>query len=238
MTTPPDWLTFWSVPRCWPGSTVAVMAGGPSLTDEVVDTLHHAAQYRHLRVVAINRAYVLAPWADWLWGCDPGRFWAWCGGPGRLYGSEPDAWDFEGEKIVLWSPQLSSEGRLTPHLEHLRTLVEARPEVKVLCHAGDGHHEGWSGKPDVVFGNNGLYQVLSMLPHTGARKVILVGADMKSGHWHKPWPMGEPTYENSVVPNFRTLVDPLAQARLDVVNCTPGSALDAFRCGKLLEELV
>ena len=228
MPPPPDWLTeFWSVPRIWPGETVAILCGGESLTPEDVNYLRDRC-----RVIAINRAYVRAPWADWLFACDAGRFWQWCGGPGRLYPAEPDAWDFAGLKITVWSPSL-----IPPHVEHLRKLLDARPEVRVIRHAGDNRHEGESGDPGVLYGNNSLYQLLSVIRFTGARRVLLLGADMLGGHWHPPWPMGGPNFPRSVVPKFTSLVEPLARAKVEVINCSPGSALEAFPKRELREVL-
>jgi hypothetical protein len=146
----------------------------------------------------------------------------------RLYPEDPDAWEFAGLKITAWSPALPAV-----HLQHLRPLIEIG--VKVIRHAGDNRHEGESGDPGVVYGNNSLYQVLSVIRHTGARRVLLLGADMLGGHWHSAWPMGEPNYSHSVVPKFRSLVEPLAG--IDIINCSPGSALDAFPKRDLREAL-
>jgi len=212
------------VPRCWPGETVAILCGGTTLTPADVDHLHGRC-----RVIAVNRQYVLAPWADWLYACDPGRFWQWCGGPGRLYPDEPDAWEFVGIKITAWSPSLHAA-----HLQHLQALVAAC-DVKVLRHAGHGFHEGASGDPGVIYGNNSLYQMLSVVRHTGARRVLLLGADMLGGHWHQKWPMDEPNYKQSVVPRFATLADSLHG--IEVVNCAPKSALDVFPMRALREVL-
>lgn len=51
-----------SVPRLWPGSTIAILAGGPSLTQTDVDFCRGRA-----RVMAIKDAIRLAPWADVLY---------------------------------------------------------------------------------------------------------------------------------------------------------------------------
>jgi hypothetical protein len=52
------------VPCCWPNSTMVLVAGGPSVTAEDVDTCRG-----HL-VLAIKDTIRLAPWADVLYGCD------------------------------------------------------------------------------------------------------------------------------------------------------------------------
>lgn len=227
----PDWLSpTWRVPRCWPDEIVAILACGSSLIQEDIDYVRDRC-----RVIAINRSYIMAPTADWLYACDPGRFWVWCGGPQRLYADEPDAWDFTGTKITVWSPSLAP-----PHLTHMQALLTERPEVKVLQHRGHGdeHHNGTSDDPGIVKGNNSLFQVLSVIAFTGVKRVVLLGADMKGGHFHKPWPMGEPNYIRSVAPRFKSLVETFQRRKIEVINCSRGgSAIDAFPCRELEEVL-
>lgn len=60
MTTPH------TIERIWPGYTVAVLASGPSLTQALADRLRKEAD----RVIAVNAAHRLAPWADVLVALD------------------------------------------------------------------------------------------------------------------------------------------------------------------------
>jgi len=53
------------IPRLWPGSTVVILASGPSLTVEDVDACRGRA-----RVVAVNNTAFLAPWADAMYAMD------------------------------------------------------------------------------------------------------------------------------------------------------------------------
>ena len=52
----------WSVPRIWEGKTVTVLAGGPSLTELVVDAVCTSG----CPSIAVNTSYRRAPWADVL----------------------------------------------------------------------------------------------------------------------------------------------------------------------------
>jgi len=62
---------FWPVPREWPGETVFIIAGGPSVLGQDLDAL------RGRRVIAINSSVHAAPWADilffgdWRWWYEP-----------------------------------------------------------------------------------------------------------------------------------------------------------------------
>ena len=209
---PPETIEYWAVPRCFEGETVAILAGGKTLSE---------ADARHVRgrcrVIAINRARELAPWADWLFACDPTRFWAWY----------PEALDFAGTKIVV-------RGCADMSRKTWRALDDlGRVGVKILRHSGLGfpclpRHEGVSGDPAVVRGNNSLFQILSVIAHTGARTVLLLGADMRGGHFHSGYPVGEPNYAQSVVPPFGSLKAPIERAGVAVLNCCPSSLLDVW----------
>lgn len=52
------------LPRLHPNQTIAILAGGPSLTQQ------QANQVQHLVTIAINDSYQLAPWADYHYFCD------------------------------------------------------------------------------------------------------------------------------------------------------------------------
>ena len=43
-------MSFWSVPRLWPGATVAILASGPSMNQAVADRVRAAG----LPAIAIN----------------------------------------------------------------------------------------------------------------------------------------------------------------------------------------
>jgi hypothetical protein len=62
---------FWSVPREWPGETVFIVGGGPSVLGVDLEAL------RGRRVIAINSSVYKLPWADilyfgdWRWWAEP-----------------------------------------------------------------------------------------------------------------------------------------------------------------------
>ena len=217
----PPSINWWSVPRCWPGETVAILGGGQSLTQEQVDRLRGRC-----RVIAINRAglpkppgfggrWVSCTWADWLFASDVDKFWRW----------HPEAMAFEGLKIAIRS--------VSPSRDVWRQIAAMDAAgVKFLRHSGEAHplvlprHEQVSPNPGVVHGNNGVMMVISVLLHTGASTVLLLGVDMHGEHWHGGYArVGAPSYETACVPNFATLVRAYEKADCAVFNCSPGSAL-------------
>ena len=86
------------VERIWPGATVFILGGGPSLTQDDVLAIHGKG-----RVIAVNDAYRLAWWADVLYGCDA-KWWAWHNGvpkfAGLKYALEPAAGIWPGVEVL------------------------------------------------------------------------------------------------------------------------------------------
>jgi hypothetical protein len=194
---------FWHVPELWPGSTVAIIGGGPSVTQEQVDMLKGRA-----KVIAVNDAYLLAPWADVLYFCDD-RWWAW-------HKDRPEYKAFAGIKVTLENPR----------------VCQLEPSVKPVKNLGS---DGLSPvRFAVMTGRNSGYQAINLAVHFGARRILLVGFDMRNidgkSHWFgdHPRPTPKDAYANVMLPAFPTLVEPLATLGVTVINCTPGSALDVF----------
>lgn len=111
------------------------------------------------------------------------------------------------------------------------------PGIKVCC--GDSpiravkslRNTGVDGfDPDpacVRTGGNGGYTALHIVAHAGAARALLCGFDMHGEHWHEPHRVKNPTrqsFERWIV-RFNTVA---AKLPLEVVNCTPGSALKCF----------
>jgi hypothetical protein len=185
-----------TVARVWPGSTVVCLGGGPSLTPADVDACRGQA-----RVIAINDAYRLAPWADVLYACDD-QWWKWHAGVPS----------FTGLKYSLTLPSNNTWG------------------VQIL--RNDGPH-GLATKPDSLrTGSNGGYQAINLAVHLGAARILLLGYDMARAagktHWFGEHPKGAPPPFARMLQAFPTLVAPLAALGVEVVNCTPTTALRTF----------
>lgn len=85
-------------------------------------------------------------------------------------------------------------------------------------------------------GGNSGYQALNLAVLLGAERVILLGYDMHGGHWHGRHGGGlnnpEPGNFARWIAAFRTV-----RAPVPIINCTPGSALDAFPVANLEDVL-
>src|SRR5262245_61376208 len=63
--------TFWTVPCEWPGETLFIIAGGPSVRGQDLE------QLRGRRIIVINSSIHAVPWADFLYFGD----WRWWNEP-------------------------------------------------------------------------------------------------------------------------------------------------------------
>ena len=187
------------LPR-WPGETVAILGGGPSLTRDQVDACRGRC-----RVIAINRAYQLAPWADMLHAHDA-SFWQ----------NHPGALDFAGVKTTGHAP-------IDPSV----MLIKMTPK----------NVAGRMGVPfsdpmrPVHAGRDSGYQAEQIAALLGAARVLLLGMDARSnGHWHAGYAggFGELDGFEYHILAHRQLAPILAERGCEVVNCSHGSAIDAY----------
>ncbi len=201
-----------------------IAATGPSLTQLVVDQIalkHWRAgqvienpgartiQVRDgWRVLAVNDAYRLMPWADLLYACDAKWWEVHQGCPG-----------FAGEK---WSSH--SEG------SDDKLDAAARWGLTLVCGA---HEDGFSLDPGLIhYGSVSGFQAINLALLMGAKRILLVGYDMRvNGRRHffgnHPDPLTNAMRFEALVPQFARAAHHLPP-EIKILNCTPGSALDCF----------
>ena len=219
-------FSYATAPRLLPdGGTVLILGSGPSLTQADVD-------YARARVdltIAVNDSYKLIPDADVLFAADD-RWWKWHDGA-----REPhtyNAWPF---------PAFVGRYRFAV------SRVDAWPEIAVLKR---GKHTGLATEPDTLnLGANSVYMAVNLAVHFGATRAMLLGVDMQrgkkftNGAWRaschffgRHQDLSEPPYA-ICLERFETLVEPLRRIGFELVNCTPGSALQCFPMRPLHEAL-
>lgn len=159
------------------------------------------------RVIAVKDTIRLAPFADCLYCCgsDRGRWW-------DVYGPKLGA--FEGLRYTLdpkatrWGAQLLRQG----------------PD------------EGLSTKPTTLCtGKNSGYQSVGLAFLLGARRILLLGFDLKPADDGREYFFGDHPYQRPhknpydvFLDYFKTIVEPLAAHGVEVINCTRSSALKVF----------
>ena len=208
---------FWSVPELWPGATFVLFGGGPSLTASAVNACRGRIDNgRQVRAIAVNDALRLAPWTDVHYFCDD-KWWGWHHGKDWYRA-------FKGLRVTLENPN----------------LLKQEPSLKSVQNVG---HKGLCAeRTGLATGRNGGYQAINLAVHLGAARILLLGYDMHAPlvgdkvrtHWFGDHPGNtSPGVYAMMLPNFETLVAPLAKRGVEIVNCTPGSALRCFARGTL-----
>jgi hypothetical protein len=153
-----------------------------------------------IRVIAIKDAIRLAPWADVLYACDA-KWWKY----------HAAALTFAGPRYALDPP--------------------AAPWATALVNTG---YLGLELSPHGLrTGKNSGYQAINLAVHLGAARVVLLGYDMQplgdQHHWFGPHPYRAvaPPYTDFLA-CFRSLVIPLAEIGVTVVNATRRTVLEVF----------
>jgi hypothetical protein len=190
----------------WAGAVVVAIGGGPSLSLEQIRKCWDARG--KIKLIAINDAIILAPWADMLYAADE----SWWQHPDHR-----DAWAFAGLKVSVSAvagvlrlrntgvmgydsdPQcLRTGGNSGYQALHIAAHAGA---AKVLLCGYDMRGCHWHGRHP------------EGLRHTVPEVYV-------------KW-----------VDRFEKLAPALAKLGVDVVNTTPGSALKCFRRAALEDEL-
>ena len=83
-------------------------------------------------------------------------------------------------------------------------------------------------------GRSSGYQACNLAFHLGVKRILLLGFDMRAvngrTHWHEQHqrPTSPKDYATHMAPPFKRLAEELGARGVEVVNCTPGSAITAF----------
>lgn len=139
----------------------------------------------------------------------------------------PSAWALFAADPEWWEHPKNRDARA---FAGLKVSVSSVPGVHRLHNSG---LDGFDPDPGCVrSGGNSGYQALHLAVHAGAARVLLCGFDMEGGHWHGDHPAGlrgtTPETYAKWRERFASLVKPLAERGVEVLNCTPGSALTCF----------
>lgn len=152
----------------------------------------------------------------------------------RTYELAPDAWALYAADACWWEHTPDAMG-FSGH----RVSCSRHPGVRQLVNAGG---EGWDDAPYAVhtYGNSGA-QAIQLAVKAGARRVLLCGMDMRGGHWHPEHQDPLRTTPRMTYQRWIVMMDTLARylpAGIEVINCTPDSAIEAFPAVSLREALL
>lgn len=191
-----EWKTF----PMWRGRTVYILGGGPSLNSIDIDRL------RGERVIAVNNAFKLAPFADICYFKDFHWF--------QQEGNGDNLQEFGGLTVTSCSKfRLSSWVRFLQMGD--RNVVELRPER--ICH-----------------GSNAGFESVNLAIKLEPDRVVLLGFDMQEingrSNYHDEHNRKVPPhiYEHQFIPSFKAIKNHIENRNIEIINATPGSALTIF----------
>ena len=203
----------------WEGETVYVVGGGPSLREMDLAPLHGRC------VLGINSAWELGPWVKVTYFGD--RMW----------------WDWNHARLVDY-PGLLVCSLPPTTLSHPRIRSVRRDNRLGLW---------WRTREKINWNRNSGASGINLALHFGAARVVLLGFDMgtkegapNGGHnWHGSH-QRQPK-ANVYASRYRAGFDAIrkdmedmareTRRRFEVVNATPGSALDTFPMVRLEDTL-
>ena len=193
------------VARTWPGESVVCVATGPSLTAEDVEFCRNRA-----RVIVVNDAWQLAPWADALMASDA-NWWRHHQGvpgfPGLKYSLQPGA--------EPWAQVLRHTGT---------TGIETDP-TSLRC----GMNSGAAAINLAVHFGASRVLLLGYDMGPSASKTHFFGDHPKGLRKSSPYP--------AFIEKFEAMVEPLARLGVRIINCSRVTALRCFERQPLEEAL-
>jgi hypothetical protein len=188
------------IPKLWNDATCFILGGGPSLVKIDVSRLQDK------RVIAVNAAYRLAPWADVCWFGD-GRFHDW---------NMVELMGFKGLKFTCadrqkWSPgiiQIQRSGRKMFGID-----------ISDKC---------------VAWNRSSGASAINLAVNLGAKRIVLLGYDMKlvdgKHNWHNYHQAVAPkdVYVNRFLEAFPHIKRALDDLGIECYNVSEDSALTDF----------
>lgn len=196
----------WTIGRSWLGEDAFLLCGGTSLNPETVQRLRGRPK---ANVVAINRSYMIAPWADILFFAD-------------------DRWWTE-EHVQHRGPLLRSfEGMIATTARHTKSdllwhLKKISPTDKTPLS---------TDPTTVALESTSTTGALNLAMLKGARRIVLVGCDNRAGdngrtHHHPEYPW-ERVDESWKIKERELRRAATGLVGVKVINASPGSALNLW----------
>jgi hypothetical protein len=191
-------MTFWSVPQEWPGETVFIIAGGPSVKGQNLELL------RGRRIIVINSSVYSVPWADFLYFGD----WRWWREPENAAAVE----NFRGRVVTV--SRLCSESK---------ALVCRVTKPPGLALAHDSLMQKWTSLTAATNLAAHLVGPGGTIIWLGADGQL--AADGRQHHYDKPhrWPYRAGCYDKQHA-DLVTIIPSLQARKISLFNASPGTA--------------
>lgn len=193
------------------GRDVFIIGGGPSFNSVDKSLLDNK------NIICINTAYKAFPNATALYWCDE----SWVAKHYDEVTNHPCK--------LRFTARHSADG-------YIQKNLLATGNATVLKRTGDF---GIDTDINNVKGNNSGAHVINFMANLKVKRMILLGYDMTmikgQSHWHggHGLPMSNQIYDDLFIPSINSMASGLKNLKIDVVNCSEGSALTCFRKDKL-----
>ena len=202
-------MSKWRVPDVWKNKTVYIFGGGPTLLASI-----EGYDFTGRCVLGVNSAFCL-PQVDILYFGDAKFYW----------------WNREAIQNFLGLKITSNQG-----VHHGNKTVEGESDIKLLP---VGRHKGLETSPDRIGWNRSSgAAAINVSLHLGAKQIVLLGYDMRRVGGRKNWKRHEKENTNQnpyhyMLVGFAQIAREIKKFRCDIINATPGSAIDVFQKRKL-----
>lgn len=208
---------FWTPEPIFKGETVFCLASGPSLTPEVCEKI------RGRPAIVVNVSFRLAPWAP-IW-----------------FFTDSSIYERYRDDVAAWPGEIVTMSRTAKR--------ELPDKVKRVKGEGDPAFPFARfpalGSPTIRQGRSSGHTAISLAIALGASRVALLGYDMRlvdgREHHHTEYngPHGRDLeqYARDFVPAFAGWNAAAVASGVEILNCTPGSALTEFPFADLDEVL-
>ncbi len=190
---------YWTPEPLLAGDTVFLLGGGPSLRDFDVQRL------RGRRVMAINCSCAICPWAEFLYFTDTSWF------------------EHRRTLVAAWPGTVITASRVAK-----AALPEKLKRIQLVTQP-----DFTIGEPVLKFGRSSGHTAISVAIAMGAARVILLGYDMQivggRSHHHNEYHTEDiKLFRDDFLVHFQGWGEAARRIGVEVLNCTPGSALAEF----------
>jgi len=230
----------WNAPKLWEGNRCFILGGGSSISEQfgvpddivrkVMDKKLPISAYSEFikpllkeeRVIAINAAFKIGNWIDCMFFGDAGWYL-----PNR-----EQLINFGGIKVTC-APKFASK------------RVDQSEGIKYLGRDGK-KTEGISDQTNTVCWNkNSGAASISLAAHFGCKQIILLGFDMNmiemegklNHHWHTDYKSQKQPPFKRHLKGFGQIAIDAKQRNIEILNCSPDSAIKEFPIVNLKEVL-
>lgn len=207
-------FTHGPLTRDWEGRTVILIAGGPSLNAGQINTAKAAHWAGEIQAMGVNDAYRIAPWID------------------TLYAADPPWWDHHIKAVrETYIPVLMTQDEEAARRWGLRWVPGPSGERTRRS------HRGLSMDPSFIhYGSHSGFQALNIAVLRGAKRIALLGYDMKQpegkpAHWfgeHEGPGLIRQRDWTPWIENYDHAAPQLAALGVQVFNCSADTAITAF----------